>query len=141
MAKLPNIKKISREDVKDAPSWIDRIINPLNTFMEQVYYALNKNITFSENIACNIKDLEFKSLSTYTTAIPTSSGFSKISFTHGLSKVSGVLVLQLSEKGNNYTILTSASTIDWSESNGTIHINYITGLSDSKTYSLRVLVL
>ncbi len=38
--RLPSQKKILREDLKDAPAWVNGLIGPLNAFMESVYQAL-----------------------------------------------------------------------------------------------------
>jgi len=142
MAKLPNQKRVLREDLKDAPSWIDRLITPLNSFMESVYYALNKNITFNENIASQIKEIEFTTLSTYSTASPKIDGFQVIQFPHSLkNKPFGVTIQQITEKSGTYNPITSPVCIDWYDNNGVININYITGLEDSKTYIIRLLVL
>lgn len=73
MAKLPTSKKVLREDVKEAPSWIEVILSTMNSFFEDVYFALNKQITFRENISCQIKELEIETSSTYGPEIPSQS--------------------------------------------------------------------
>jgi len=65
MAQLPNQKRILKEDLREAPSWIDKLLYPLNSFMESVYFALNRNLNFQENIASQIYEIEFTTASDY----------------------------------------------------------------------------
>lgn len=54
MSKIPLIKRLMREDYPDQKSWIERLIAPLNTFMETVSAAMDRNLTFSDNLDCQI---------------------------------------------------------------------------------------
>jgi hypothetical protein len=140
MAKLPTTKKILREDLKDAPGWIDRLLSPLNSFMDSIYYALDKNITFTENIACTIKKVEFTTLPTYGTGNLTDH-WQVQRFTHNLkNKPFGISLEKVEQKSNTYAVITNPVFIDWSEGNGIITLNYVTGLEPSSTYILTLLV-
>lgn len=70
MAKLPIQRRIMREDLKDAPSWIERLIGFINPFFEDIYYAMNKQITFRENIDCDILEIEFETSPDYDPGVP-----------------------------------------------------------------------
>ena len=70
MAKLPSKRKLLREDLKEAPAWIDNLLGFINPFFEDVYFAFNKNITFKENIASQIRELNFETTATYDPFIP-----------------------------------------------------------------------
>ena len=70
MAKLPSKRKLLREDVKEAPAWIDKILGFVNPFFEDVYFSLNKNITLRENIDCDIKEIVIETSTTYQNNIP-----------------------------------------------------------------------
>lgn len=131
--RLPTQKKILREDLKDAPRWITNVIDPINSFMESVYQALNKNITFQENIASFIKEITFTTPSTYPT-------MDDLEFTNTLkSKASGVLLMQIYEK-SNYTAAAGPVYVPWIENNGLIVVSAIPGLVADKTYVMRLLV-
>ena len=131
--KLPSQKKILREDLKDAPDWVNGIIEPVNNFMESAYQALNKNITYNENIASQIKELIVKTPSTYPV-------MENIEFMSTLrTKALGVQVMQVFEKAN-YTPAPGPVYVPWIENNGNIVIHPITGLEASKTYIVRLLV-
>lgn len=131
--RLPTTKKILREDLKDAPAWVSGIIDPINSFMETVYQALNKNITFSENIRSYTKDLTYITPAGYPT-------MDDIEIANELKvKATMVLVVQAYEKAN-YTPAVGPVYVPWVEMNGQLVIKPITGLAASKTYIIRILV-
>ena len=52
MARTPSIRRILREHLgPKVPEWIDGVLRPLNTFMEQVADAMASNLSVSENLA------------------------------------------------------------------------------------------
>lgn len=131
--KLPTIKKILREDVKDAPSWIGGIIDPVNTFMENVYTALNKNISLTDNISSFIKEITYRTPSTYPM------GVENVSFVNQLrTRATGVLVMQCFDNADYTPVATS--NIAWVEDVNGIVIHTILGLSASKSYTVRLAV-
>jgi hypothetical protein len=132
--KLPVIKKILREDLKGAPSWVQGIIDPVNQFMEYTYQILNKNVTYTENFSSFVKELTYTTPSTYP------SGVSNVSFQNTLkSKASGLILAQIYDT-SLYLPPSSAVYVPWVENNGSIVIYPITGLAASKTYLLRLVV-
>lgn len=53
--KIRALSRISSESIKtrkDAPSWIDLLLDPINQFLENVTKALQNNLTFADNFAC-----------------------------------------------------------------------------------------
>lgn len=58
MAALPDVKRISREDIPGAPDWIDRLLEPLNRFLDTVYGALNRGLTFRENFLSQTQNVQ-----------------------------------------------------------------------------------
>ncbi len=132
--KLPATKKVLREDVKDAPSWISGVIEPLNSFMENVYQALNKNITFTENINSFVKEITYTTTAGYPLA-------DEISFTNELkTRATGVMIMQAYER-TTYTPAPGPVYVPWVENNGKLLISAITGLQASKSYTIRMLVI
>lgn len=136
MAFLPTVKSIRREDIgPEAPDWVDNLLGPLTTFMEAIYSALNKQITFQENIACTIREFQFSTSSTHTTG-----DFEAITFPSGLkTKPIGCMILQILNT-SNASVIKQAVSLHWEDLSGTITIRYISGLDDSTKYSMRVLV-
>lgn len=132
--RLPTAKKVLREDVKDAPGWIVPLIDTLNTFMETIYQAMNRNITFHENISCMLKELTYKTPSTYPT------GVADMEFTSALkSKAIGLWPIQVIER-TTYLPPPGPVWVPWVEDNGVIIVGTITGLEADKTYTVRLLI-
>lgn len=139
MAKLPNIKRIMREEFKEAPTWIERLLSPINTFFESVYEALNRNITFKDNINCQIKELSFATGSAYD---GTTAHFTAVTFLSTLKrKAEGLILLQITQDADNYAPIEGDVFVNWIDVNGEIKISLIRGLSASKSYKLRVLLM
>lgn len=133
MAKLPTIKKILREDVKDAPAWIQGVIDPFNSLAEFVYQALNQNLTYSDNLACFIKEISYTTPSGYPT-------MDVVQFMNTLKyKATGVQLLQVYNTAN-YTPPPGPVSILWVENNGSILIYPTPGLEANKTYLMRLLI-
>lgn len=131
--KLPSQKKILREDLKGAPEWVGPLIDTVNSFMETVYQALNKNID-EQNTASQIKELIYKTPASYPT-------MDNVEFLNTLkTKAVGVQVLQVYEK-STYIPAAGPVYVPWIEVNGTIVIYPITGLDASKTYVVRLRII
>lgn len=136
MARLPNVKRINREEVKEAPSWIGQLLAPLNQFMSAVYLALAGQLTFTENIRASIKELSFTTASDYT-----SGTFETLKFPHNLRvKAQGVLIVQLNDRADSEPIVTGGVSVNWLERSGQINVRYVSGLSNSTDYVVRFLV-
>lgn len=133
MGKLPTQKKILREDLKDAPSWVTPLVDTVNSFMETIYQTLNKNVTLSENVACFIKELVYKTPSTYPV-------MENIEFINQLkTKPIGVQLLQAVDRQTYQPVLT-AVYVPWVSNNDSIVISPIVGLAADKTYIIRLLI-
>lgn len=134
MAGLPKVKRILKEDLKDAPNWIDRMLYPINLFFDSVYIALNKNITFGDNIKAQVKQFEITGGAT--------ADLNTTSFSLSISSPMGLLLLSCIEQSDNYTSITNAVTIPSWRVNGTnLLIDSITGLTSGTTYTITVLVI
>lgn len=131
---LPATKKILREDLKEAPSWISGIIEPVNSFMENIYQALNGNITFTQNINSFVKEITYKTTAAYPVT-------GQISFTNDLKvRATGIFVMQAFDR-SNYQPAPGPVYAPWVEDNGSLLINAITGLAASKIYTIRLLII
>jgi hypothetical protein len=135
MSALPPYRRIGLEDIKGAPSWVEGLISILNNFMETVYGALNRNLTFSENFRAEYK--------TFTLTAGATANLNKFRFTTSLKlKPVGVLPLYVTELGGDYVVLTNPYSIpSWRWESGQIVIESITGLTSGEQYSVTVLVI
>ena len=52
--KLSNIRRVAKEELKDAPAWIDPMLTAYNYFMEQTTQALLGQLTYGDNSNCRI---------------------------------------------------------------------------------------
>jgi hypothetical protein len=137
MATLPTIKRVQRSDLGgDIPIWVDSLLSPLNQFIEEVYSAFNKNLTIPENVKGQIKNLSFRTSSSYTS----SKEFTEITYLNTLGRKTQILLLGYVEEIGTPKKKHDAITVSWYDNNdGTVTIHYISGLSNSKNYNITVL--
>lgn len=57
--KLANVRRIAREEIPEAPDWIDKLLTPLNQSIEQITQAISGQLTFADNMLCAIKTNTF----------------------------------------------------------------------------------
>lgn len=133
--RLPQTKKVLKEDIKaEFRAGVGPIIEAFNSFAEAVYQALNKSITFNENISSFIKEITYKTTSTYPIV-------DTVEFTNELkTKAIGIIPLQVVNRAD-YTAADGPIYIPWTENSGIISVNSITGLVANKTYTVRMLII
>lgn len=133
MAALPAIKRITKEDLAGAPAWIDRLLYPLNLFLNTIYNGLNKNITLADNIDCQVQTFQV------TAGAAATNNTAK--FTLTMKHAPSMLFLgnAISTSGN-YTPIATAVYIDWTYDGTNVNINSITGLTSGTTYNLTILL-
>src|SRR5690349_5112640 len=51
MSTPPTVRQITRESIGDVPGWFDRVLQPLNQFLQQAVDALAGNLTVGQNLA------------------------------------------------------------------------------------------
>lgn len=130
MAKLPSAKRILKEDVSEAPSWINPIIDTFNAFAESIYQTLNKSIN-DDNLSSQVKEITYITPSTYP-VMDNTEFLSELK-----TKATGLAILQVYEKAT-YTPAAGPCYAPWVENNGTIIVGAITGLVASKSYIIRI---
>ena len=134
MAPLPKIRKIFTDDYKDAPLWFSKFIITINLFLDAVYYALNRNLSFNENINSQIITIPF--------IAKASAAYNKLNFATDLKSVNGIIIIKAVQKATTYTVLASAINIpSWRYLDGQIYVDSITGLTAAATYDLTFLVI
>lgn len=122
MARLPRQNKILAEDFPDQKSWIPKLLLPLNGFFEDVISALNKNLTFKENMAGDI-------------LTATADGVYPIDLKWtNRAKPIAAWIGQCREISGTHTTITTALYLDWEMTpGGAFRINNIAGLSGETT--------
>ncbi len=102
--------------------------------METIYQAMNRNITFRENISCQIKEITYNTDSTYPSAQDPVEFLSQLKV-----KATGLMLMQIVDR-MSYEPPPGPVYIPWIEKNGSIILSTITGLEASKSYTIRMLV-
>lgn len=72
--KLTNIKRVAKEELSGAPSWVDPMLTAYNDFMEQATQALFGKLTYGDNFLCKIKTNSFKNGTELVIANPFTGG-------------------------------------------------------------------
>jgi hypothetical protein len=133
MARIPPIKRLSLEDFKDQIDWIGRLIQPINDFMSSVAFALNKQITWTDNMNGQVVNLDVTINGTNDYPI-----YFKINS----ATIKALWVGNCYEVASSPTVNTNAVYIAWElTGSGQVKINNISGLTTGKKYRLIILTL
>jgi hypothetical protein len=128
MAKLGIIKRLVDNDFpKKYNDLLPNLFGALNQFIDQMSFALNKNLTFADNFA-----------SLDTTIEVTGNGAGAVVKWPYTIPCKGAMVLMVTNNTNSSASLASAPFIEFEASVGQIVIKNITGLAQNSKYSLRV---
>ena len=133
MAQLPPIKRLTKEDMKDAPSWIDRLLFPLNQFLDSVYRALNGQIDFVDNIKAQRYSIQITA--------GASAASNTFKFKPTLKKRPEFILSTVFRKDVNYAPIGSAVYLDWYYDGEFVQVSSITGLTNTYVYSISLLVI
>jgi len=57
--RIESTNKIYRKDIAEAPNWLEKLLDPLNRFMDSCTTALRGKLTFYDNVYCETKEFEF----------------------------------------------------------------------------------
>lgn len=123
-------QKFSVEQFQDQKSWIDKLFGPLNNFMAQVYQGLNNQLTVADNLYMEFKSLQF---------VNESSMF-PIKFRTKYNKYPEMVVVgKCIDSDGAYSSVHPLVT--WTFSNQTLEIQSISGLTASKKYTIKLLII
>lgn len=131
MAQLPSFRRIASDIVaKDYPELAEYLIGPLNNFMESLTRALNKQLTFRDNMDAQVITL-------------TADGTYPLRFRWERPlKPAALWIGQIARVDGAATALAAAVTIDWTyNQNAQVEIADIVGLPDSPTDQFLVTVI
>lgn len=133
MAPPLSISRLSREEFKDAPGWIDRLLGWLNQFLEQVSFSLNGNLTLGQNVQAQVKAFDL--------VAGAAAADNTLTFTTTLKVAPRLLLVgNVTQRSGNYVPITSAVSVFWRYESGVVYITSITGLTAGQTYDFVVLL-
>lgn len=120
-------RRYTVEEFPTQQDWIGNLLAPLNQTTQELFSGLNNNVTISDNLYQEIKELRF---------INDSSNF-PIKFKTKFNKHPiGMTVIYCVDSAGG----TASNTpwLTWSFADGMVTITNITNLTASSTYSLRI---
>jgi len=135
MARIPDLKRIAKEDFPGKyRDLIERLAFPINSHIEQVRSALNRNIDF-ENLAQELKVIDF-------TTSDSGQPITPVSFRSDLAnRIQGILPVRVVITSNNTSFASELPTVTWSQEGNIVTILSIGGLQPETGYSLTLLTL
>lgn len=140
MAALPEFRRLNVEDLRGAGPWVSTLINPINTFNEQVYNLLNKQLQIGPNVSGMVFTTTFTTRSDYATG-----GWVPIVFNFTGSVAPTSCLLGSIDKTNPAGLILEATSLIWSFNINTspaqVSIDYVAGLAASTTYQATLLLL
>lgn len=130
---LLDFRRLYPEDYPDQQPWINKLINPINTFNEGVNSILSGITT---NLFAVIKQINFTTAPDY----PNVNTFRALQFQLPTAfTCSCVLVGNIQVNSGNVNIISDPVTINWVQVQpNIIQINYVTGLQANTQYILTV---
>lgn len=134
MSKIPQIKRLVTEDFQEQKSWINKLFLPLNTFMESVFSALNKNLTITDNMAAEVKVVQFSSVPSFANPLP-------LSWTLNRAPTAIVVANAQLVTGANF-VLTQAVTVQWAWTATGLQITNLLGVTptSSNLYNVTLVI-
>lgn len=131
--KVSSFRRLFKGDYpKEEQGLVERMSQTINSGIEVLYNALNKNISMTDNFYGTYKEISYIPTSTGTPEI--SSGF-QIDFN---GRVLGLQVIRVENKTSPNTFPTGGVFITFSQEGNQVNINHITGLVAGNTYAIRV---
>ncbi len=132
VSNLPNQQRFKFEDYQGAPQWFANFLQSLNLFTDPTYQILNGNVGY--------QNLAVPKLFTKTVTVD-STGSVAFNFVNPLKmNASAVLLGNVYASGNPSLHSTSAVVVFWHESQGSIYIDNITGLTAATSYVVTLAV-
>ena len=127
MLRKPDFRFIQKNDLGDAPKWIDGLLDAFNETTQFLLDAFNGNIAVN-NLSVQTISLDITAPFTSTVVAKTKS-----------DKVYTVLIAQVLDTNGNP--LGVASGVSWHEDGSTVVIDDIFGLTSSVAYNVTITVL
>ena len=128
MSKISSTKKVILEDLPaEVRPWMKKLIDPLNRFLEQTYYALVQGLTVSENLKGQVNTITVAANTTYP-----------IEYAWKLNeRPTAVWVANISDTTG---ALVPAFSTSWTYDNGQVKVT-LNGLTAANKYTLKLIGL
>lgn len=124
-------QKFTLESFPTQASWIGNLLSPLNTFLNDLVIQFSNNLSIADNLFQEIKEIRFKN---ETNEFPL-----RFRTKFNVNPKGLLLIFIYDNTTSSPAALNPA--IGWEFINGEIQISSISGLTASKTYTIRLLVI
>lgn len=128
MSKLSATKKLILEEFSAQRPWIDKLIPPLNQFLEQVYYALVGGLTLADNLKGKKLPIVLKN--------PTAASF-PVKIRWPLNEAPTYVVIGKIGEDSPAPGTIPVHSMQWDYNDGQILVT-VNGLDSTKTYNLLI---
>ena len=130
MAQLPKLSRFQTEDFgKDQRKWIGKLLQPLNSFMQSVVSALDKNLTVNQNLQGEIKSITVR-------------GGTTTSFKYTPTQRPQVVMIGRIIDRTGSIISLPVSCVDWSDDGaGNITVQALPNLISGQDYTVTFMSL
>mgnify|MGYP001558008229 CR=1 len=134
--KLGSFKRINTTDYpEDNQELIETLGRQLNDGIEQVYFTLNGKLTFDDNFAATVKDVE-------VTVGANGNPINRTSVVLNTTNiVKGTLVVSAVNVSNKGVFPTGAPFVSFTQSGGLLFIDNVTNLQPNNRYIIRLIAL
>ena len=124
-------QRFTVESFREQANWIGNLFSPLNSFINDVVLNFNNQLTVSDNLFQEIKEITFKN---------SSGNFPLVFKTKFNTNPKGMQVIYIYDNTLS-KCATQFPVVEWKFENGDIKITAITGLTASTSYTVRFLVI
>jgi len=130
--KTPELQRLILEEFPGQQDWIEKLIGPINLFFQTVVNALNKQLTFRENIDCEFYEQRV------TGAYPVDLAWTR------KAAPRAAWIAYAREADGEHVTFTSPLFLDWEfTSDGQFRINDIVNLGDTDAapFNIRIIAI
>jgi len=128
VSKITSTKKVVVEDFPaEVRPWIKKLLDPLNRFLEQAYYALVNGLTIADNLKGQVSSLDVVASQEYP-----------IAFAWRLNERPTALLVANCSESTGGTV--AAFSTGWTYANGQVLVTF-TGLDTAKKYTIKLVGL
>lgn len=134
--KFQTFKRLNKADYPDKyQDLIDTLSSSLNIGVEALYNAMNNQISITDNIYCNVKDIQVK---VDSSGNPTSTTVFTVDST--ITALKGLSVIKVDNITNTNVFPTGGVTITYTLITAQqVQIKHITGLPANNIFQLRII--
>jgi len=126
MAQVPSKRRLVTEDFKSQIGWIEKLIQPINEYMESTTAALNKALTIKDNFAGDIQVVELD-------------GVWPVKVSWKIARPAAVLVGNTVKSDSSSLVLTGAVQVQWSfNQSGQLQIDSVVGITPTSAVRYKV---